>query len=304
MLPKPPNTVAIEVITGTYNTGKGLIFAKSLRGPKNRDTGSPRQALMIHPEGLGGNHTLIERHARWLITRDLFDLVLLPDRRGAGASSPITHKMTLREQAEDMQRLLDRMGIQSPIAVIGYSYGGIVGLTLAGIDPRIACAVMVAAAPETQSQGGFERLLWRWGIIPRLVRYQIRRSLGKRPLQQTNFDPGYDSPSPRVMSTLFTDALKATTPDLADSLQYEYEATHDPHAAALPPDFALDIPVAQIIGEGDERWSTTLPAGWHDRVPNFTRKVIPDAWMHHDIYVKAEAYSVALAEVLEEICPV
>lgn len=304
MLPKPPNQIAIDVITGTYKIGKALIFAKSLRGPKNRESGSPRQALLIHPEGLGGNHTLVERQARWLIARDLFDLVILPDRRGAGGSSPITHKMTLREQAEDMQHLLDRMGIQEPVAVIGFSYGGPVGLTLASIDPRIQCAVMVAAAPDTDPRGRVERWLWQRGIIPRIVRYQIRRALGKRAKQQTDFDPGYDSRDPRVMSNLFADALKYTVPELADSLQYEYEATHDPLTAALPPDFSLTIPVAQIIGEGDERWSTSLPPGWQDRVPNFTRRVLQGAWMHHDLYVKAEAYADLLAEVLAEICPI
>lgn len=66
--------------------------------------------LLIHGGGAGANHTIVERPARWLVDHKLYSRVILPDRRGNGASSPLEHIPTFRDHAEDMQALLDALG--------------------------------------------------------------------------------------------------------------------------------------------------------------------------------------------------
>jgi pimeloyl-ACP methyl ester carboxylesterase len=68
-----------------------------------------RVALYVHGSGTVGNYTIVERPPRWLMDRRIYDSVILPDGRGCGSSSPWTGKPTIRDQARDMQALLDAL---------------------------------------------------------------------------------------------------------------------------------------------------------------------------------------------------
>jgi pimeloyl-ACP methyl ester carboxylesterase len=304
MLPKAPADVAIEIVDGDYNIGNGLIHARVLNGPRFHDRARPvRTAVFVHGGGIGSNHTQVDRPSRWLIARGLFDQVILPDRRGSGASSALAHPMRLDEQADDLRRLLDRMNIGGPLTVLGMDVGGPVALVQAGIDNRVACVVLVASAPRRVAMTGLARWMLRVGLLRPLIRWEIRRSIGKREPHPVNFDPAYDARSPREMAGLFREALGAISEERAGSLEYETEAELQPESVSVPPGLRLDIPILQIIGEGDEAWGGEITSDLRERFPFLARRVVPGAWIHKDVFYKAEAYYQVLFEFLQEACP-
>ena len=305
MLPMPPPGIATEVVVGNYNIGSGTIHAKTLLGPKFHTLQArvPRQAIFIHGEGLGCNHTMLERPARWLLARDLFDEIILPDRRGCGGSSVLTRRMTLAEQADDMRRLLDRMNMPGPLTAMGVSYGGPVALSLAAVEARIECAVMVAASPALLPVASLERLLTRTGLLDRLVSRQIRRQVGKLPPREFSFDKGYDAQSPREMSAQFGTALQSIPAERSEFIHLDYITCRDPAYASLPASLGLEIPVLQVIGESDELWDRQVSDDLRRRFPNFHRRVVPGAVLHNDVFFKAEEYYQVLMELLGEACP-
>jgi len=304
MLPKAPAEVAIEVVTGDYNIGGGMIHARVLNGPRFHDRARPlRSAIFIHGGGLGSNHTLVERPARWLIARDLFDQVVLPDRRGSGESSPLVHPMTLDEQADDLRRLLDRMNIAGPLTALGIDTGGPVALVLAGLDPRVGCVVLVASSPGRTGLSGLPRLLQRAGVLRALINWEIRRSIGKREPRMANFDPAYDAATPREMASHFREAIQTIPAERADSLRYGVEAELDPAIISVPAGLTLDIPILQVIGEGDEVWGGEVGIEIDRRFPNFKRRIVSGAVVHKDVFFKAEGYYQALFTFLQEECP-
>lgn len=316
MLPKPPDDVSIHTRARTYPIEgdspreRGVLYAATLRGPGfSTRANSPRQALFLHPEGLGVNQTLIDRPARWLLAKDVFDVILLPDRRGSGRSSHLHRPQTPAQNAADLRRLLDRMAQEGDfdpnagLTVIGVSYGGLLALSLAATDPRVRCVALVAASPQMRRPGLLMRFLLRTGLLGKLLDGQLRRSLGKRPSADVDFDPAYDAADPSGMSAHFNDAVYSLPPDRADSLRYAYQATHDPLTARLPPSLSLDLPILQVTGEGDELWETHLPPEAARRFPNLRRVVVPGALIHNDVYLQAEAFYNTLAEELKTICP-
>jgi pimeloyl-ACP methyl ester carboxylesterase len=166
----------------------GELFVKTLRGPLR----SGRRAIYIHGGGGGGNHTLIERLSRYLIHEGLFDEILLPDRRSDGASSPLKHKQTVREHAEDMHDLLDALGTTGPLTALGVSYGGPIALDLSAIDKRIERVVLVASSPALSQNNGVARLLVKSGVLRPMMKLVYRAYLGKLPPEYTDFDRAYD----------------------------------------------------------------------------------------------------------------
>jgi 3-oxoadipate enol-lactonase len=60
--------------------------------------------------------------------------VLAPDLRGFGESPVTPHRVTMREYAEDVEGLLDDLGIMRT-AIIGLSMGGLVTMELAASQP-------------------------------------------------------------------------------------------------------------------------------------------------------------------------
>jgi pimeloyl-ACP methyl ester carboxylesterase len=304
MLPKAPPEVAIEVTTGDYNIGGGMIHARVLNGPRFHERSRPiRTALFIHGGGMGSNHTLLERPARWLIARDLFDQVILPDRRGTGESSPLVRQMALDEQADDLRRLLERMNIAGPLVALGMGSGGPLALVLAGLDARVGCVVLLASSPNRTPLPGLAGLLLRTGILRRLLHWEIRRSIGRSQPRPANFDPAYDARTPREMATHFREVLGSIPADRADSMCLWAEGEMDSRAQSAPASLALDLPILQLIGEGDEEWGGELTADLRRRFPNLTRRVVAGAVVHKDVFFKAEGFYLALFDFLKESCP-
>lgn len=317
-LPPPPPTTAIETLAGSYpiGAGRGTIYAKILHGPQfHVRARPPRQAVMIHGEELGANHTLLERPARWLLAREVFDTVILPDRRGCGQSSAVTHPLSPGEMGEDLHRLLGRLdeaGLfdsAAPLTAVGLSLGGLAALSMAAADRRVQCAALLGGSPLHARPGLIMRLLLRAGRMDRWIEAQLSRSLGRdlhNPALKTrpsdSFDPIYDARSAAAMTAVFERVLRAVPAERAESLRLDYINGLDPAAAGLPASLRLSIPILQVTGEGDEVWVTDLPADLRARFPHLTRKTVPGATMHKDVYLKAQAFLDALVEGLREVC--
>lgn len=304
MLPKAPDDVAIEAVRGDYEIGGGRIHALVLNGPRFLFGSRPvRAAMFIHGGGLGSNHTQLERPSRWLIARELFDQVILPDRRGSGASSPLAHRFDLNEQADDLRRLLDRMNIPGPLTVLGQDIGGPVALALAGLDDRVNCVVLVASGLVRGELPGIARWLLRRGLLRPLIDWEIRRSVGRSEPQPVNFDPAYDARTPMEMADHFRRAVKSIPADRIESLRYASEAELLAELVSAPSGLSLQIPILQVIGEDDEVWVGEPPAEIARRFPNLVTRRVPGAVVHKDVFFKAEAYYQVLFDFLREACP-
>ena len=73
--------------------------------------------------------------------------VLLPDRRGSGASSlPRPRPVSVGEQVADALALLDGEGVQRAL-VVGHSFGGLLALALAAAEPQRVAAVVAYEPP-------------------------------------------------------------------------------------------------------------------------------------------------------------
>jgi 3-oxoadipate enol-lactonase len=85
--------------------------------------------------------------------------VVAPDLRGFGASPVTPHLVTLREYAEDVEELLDRLGTERA-AVVGLSMGGLVAMDLVTTHPERWWAlglVTTTAEPVTPQERALRR---------------------------------------------------------------------------------------------------------------------------------------------------
>jgi pimeloyl-ACP methyl ester carboxylesterase len=262
---------------------------------------SGRIALYIHGSGTIGNHTIVERPSRWLIDQALYDTVIMPDRRGCGASSPLTYKPTLRNQAKDLKSLLDGLKIQDPLDVLGISTGGPIALTLAFLDDRLQLVGLIGSSPT------MKQIAWPWswlirvGLIPALMKLMIRRQIGKAEPEYIDYDFMYDWENPTRLERWeqFKEVLRHTPEERLDSVLNEFNATLDPDNAEVGEDVRLDIPVLQVIGTQDETWGSEMPEKYFQRFPKLQRELIPGA-DHGDTLTRSDEFHSALAALLEE----
>jgi len=260
---------------------------------------SGRKLLYIHGSGTVGNHTIVKRPSLWLIDQDLYDTVILPDRRGCGASSPWEEKPTLRIQAEDMKDLLDALGIEGPVDVAGISYGGPIALTLAYLDDRIQRVLLVASSPT------LGQIAWPWnwlihiGLVPAVMKRMYKREIGKAEPKYIDYDFMYEMEEPTRQERWehFKEVLRHTPEERLDSVLYEFNATLDPSNAEIPDEVRLDIPVLQVIGSEDETWGSEIPEKYRERFSDLRQRVIRGA-DHGDAIAKADVFHESLRELL------
>jgi pimeloyl-ACP methyl ester carboxylesterase len=258
-----------------------------------------KTALYIHGSGTIGNHTIVERPSRWLIDQAIYGTVIMPDRRGCGASSSWTRKPTIRDQAQDMQDLLDALNIAGPLDVLGLSTGGPVALTLAHLDDRVQLVGLISSSPT------LKQIAWPWdwlissGLLPLLMKLVFRSKIGRAEPKYIDYDFMYDleNPSRRERWEHFREVLRHTPEERLDSVMYEFNATLDPANAEIPDDVRLDIPVLQVIGTEDETWGSEMPERYRKRFPNLRRRIISGA-DHGDALTRSDDFHTEFAEML------
>ncbi len=280
----------------------GTLHVAALRHDERAGAADARVALYIHGSGTVGNHTLVERPSRWLIDRGVYDVVIMPDRRGCGASSPWTHKPTLSDHALDMQALLDALEVAGPLDVLGLSTGGPIALTLAHLDDRVGLVGLISSSPT------LKQIAWPWswliaiGLVPAVMKLMYRRQIGEAEPKYIDYDFMYEweNPTRRERWEHFKDVLRHTPEERLDSVLYEFNATLDPINAEVPEEVRLDIPVLQVIGTEDETWGSRMPERYRKRFPNLRRHLIPGA-DHGGALTRSEEFHRAFAEMVEAV---
>jgi pimeloyl-ACP methyl ester carboxylesterase len=256
-------------------------------------------ALYIHGSGTAGNHTIVARPSRWLIDQGLYDTVILPDRRGCGASSSWTRKPTLCDQSEDMQALLDALEVEGSLDVLGLSTGGPIALMLADLDDRVQLVGLIGSSPT------LGQIAWPWnwlieiGLVPAVMKWMFRREIGKAEPKYIDYDFMYDweDPTRKERWEYFLDVLRHTPEERLDSVMYEFNATLDPENAEIPEELRLDIPVLQVIGTEDETWGSEMPERYRERFSGLRRRLIPGA-DHGDALTRSDEFHAAFEEMV------
>jgi pimeloyl-ACP methyl ester carboxylesterase len=273
----------------------GHIYAKSVCHAQRKE----RVGLYVHGSGTVGNHTIVERSARWMVDQNLFDRMILPDRRGCGRSSDWNRPPALRDHAEDMARVLDGLDVFGPVTALGISYGGPIVLTLAGVDTRVEQVVLMGSSPT------LAQIAWPWnwliriGLVPWIMRRMYAREVGAEEPREMDFDFMYEwsNPSRSERWAQFKEVLRHTPRERLDSVLHELTATLDPHNAEVPDDLRVTVPIYQVIGERDETWGKDVPERMRSRFPNLHRRLIPGA-DHAAVLTRADEFHTALAEML------
>lgn len=138
-------------------------------GPHRIETtvfGSGTPAVVIEP-GLGGTA------ASWRTVAEAVaedTTVVTYDRAPYGASSRARDARTPRDIARDLKGVLDALGIDCPVVLVGHSCGGIYVRVFAGLyDGQVAGMVLVDSSHEAQEQAMTPELPWLVRVADRLV---------------------------------------------------------------------------------------------------------------------------------------
>ncbi len=117
------------------------------------DAGVGPVVVLVHGQpGAGGDWAALAK----LLASD--HRVLAPDRPGWGSDA--RGAMGIAANAEVLEELLQAVGVESPVTVVGHSLGGGVALELALKHPeRVGALVLVGSVGVAGSLSGFDRLL-------------------------------------------------------------------------------------------------------------------------------------------------
>lgn len=252
-----------------------------------------RRALFIHGGGVTGNHSIVRRPAMWLIDKGSFDEIILPDRRGAGESSPFTRLMTTGELATDMRLLLDEMKIGEPLTVIASSYGGPIALMLASIDKRIEKVILLASSPVLTLTKGVLKVPHEMGLLLPPVKFIIRFFTGQaRYNGYVDLDFIYDITSVTGYIRAQIDILRKMKKGGISSMLLQAESVFLEENMSLSSKVSVDVPVVQVIGERDRVWEKNISAKYLKSMPLFHQVIIKDA-SHKDIFMRADEFLAA-----------
>jgi len=266
------------------------IYAKTL----NTLNDNGRSAIFIHGGGSGGNHTIVYRPSCWLLNKCLYSTIIMPDRRGAGHSTPMSTVMSYEDNAQDIKQLLDSIGIADKITAIGVSYGGPIALTLAAIDERIDEVILVASSPSLKPAKGVVGFLYHKGLLEKLVKSVYSKNIGKLEAGYPDFDAAYDAKNVSELKSLFFNAIKHMHKKHLQSLLLENASTCDIKNAGVDSRHKINVPVFRVIGTGDETWEVDLGEKYEAQIPKMKSVYIQNAG-HKDVFFRASEFYEALA---------
>ena len=125
--------------------------ADSVMAPMDARVG-PVVVLLHGQPGAGGDWAALADQ----LSRD--HRVLAPDRPGWGSDARAA--MGIAANADALEKVLEAAGVQSPVTVVGHSFGGGVALAFALKHPeRVGALVLVGSVGVSGSLSGFDRLL-------------------------------------------------------------------------------------------------------------------------------------------------
>ncbi|MCU7513867.1 MAG: alpha/beta hydrolase [Ignavibacteria bacterium] len=257
-----------------------------------------RRALFLHGGGVTGNHTIVRRPSMWLLSKGVFDEIIMPDRRGCGGSSSYTGLTSTGELACDMKILLDEMKISEPLTVIASSYGGPIALILASIGKRIEKVILLGSSPMLTLTKGILEMPYSLGLIVPTIKLIIRLFTGRAGTKgYPDLDFVYDITSISGYIGAQIDILKKIKRSRISSMFLQAESVFHKENMSLPLDIKIEVPVIQVIGERDSVWERNIPAKYLKNMPFFHQVIIKDA-SHKDIFLKADEFLKGALEAL------
>jgi pimeloyl-ACP methyl ester carboxylesterase len=210
-------------------------------------------------------------HSMWKYQIEAFAQhcrVIAPDLRGFGRSTATAGVATMEQMADDLNGLLDVLGVQEPILLCGLSMGGYVGWQFARkyqarLKGLIACDTRVIADTAEQAAS--------------------RRALADRVLEEGPA-PVAESMIPKLLS----DETLKSRPDLVESVREVIMRTEPQGIAAAlrgmaeRPDMTefvakLDLSALVIVGEHDVISTESEMEGIAESMPNAAWLVVPRA---------------------------
>jgi len=233
----------------------GIAIQYELEGPAH----APVVALS---HSLGANLHLWDAQAAAL--RDRYR-VLRYDIRGHGGSDVPPAPYTLEQMADDLQGLLQALGIRET-HFVGLSMGGLIGMTLALAYPRAVRSLVLA--DTTASYGPERKPMWDDRI---------------RAAESSGIAAVLD----RTMEAWFTAPFRAARPEVIARIRAMLAPT-DPvgYVAAIQAigygDLREDIraircPTLVLVGEQDRGTDIAMARTMQDRIPGAELAVIPNA---------------------------
>lgn len=267
--------------------GGTRLYAEILSGRKGSKV---RRALFLHGGGVSANHSIVRRPAMWLISHGFFDEVILPDRRGAGESSPFKSLMTTDELALDIRLLLDEMKITEPLTIIASSYGGPIALTLASKDKRIESVILLASSPILNLTKGMLRLPHRLGLLIPAIKFIIRLFTGRSNSEApVDLDFVYDIKS--ILGYIWAQIriLMKMKRSRLRSMFLQVDSVFLEENMSLGEDVKIKVPVRQVIGSRDAVWEKNIPVKCLKNIPLFHQEII-DGASHKDLFLRADEF--------------
>lgn len=168
--------------------------------------------------------------------------VVTPDLRGYGESAARPGKVTMRELAEDVEALLDELGIGTA-AVVGLSMGGLVAMELALAEPQRWWAlglVATTAQPVTDEERR-----------ERLAAAETLETVGLEPVVETMRERLFGPACPPEVIDRVVAMMRASNPDGA-AAALRGRAERPDYRPGLQ---ALELPTFVCTGTHDS-WST------------------------------------------------
>ncbi|MGE5410265.1 MAG: alpha/beta fold hydrolase [Clostridiales bacterium] len=277
-----------KIKSDEYRVGLGndiTIHTKILSNPVIEG----KTAIFLHSGAITGNHTLLERPARWLINKGVFREIIIPDRRGAGGSSPFTQITSLDEQAEDIKLLLNKLGYRKEVIAIGASLGGPISMLLASKDSRITEVILLASSFRMSLTRGKFHYFYKTGAMLFFIKLALSLFTGNSEKHFFNMDFVYDQHNTLGLIIAQIKILRQLNKKHLRSFYLMAESAFNKMNMDITDRVKLSIPITQIIGSNDKVWEKNISQKEQKQYPGF-RQVIIEGAEHRDLFLRADEF--------------
>ncbi|MBF9141292.1 alpha/beta fold hydrolase [Hymenobacter properus] len=226
--------------------------------------GHPAHRAVVFHHGFGSSGLELPPDAALLARLQL--QILAPDRPGVGQSG-VYRPLSFPSFADDVVALLDALGVDAPVGVMGWSVGGVHALALAARHPaRVAAVALLSTCLPLGEPAAYRHLsrLWkllRWGQVSfpwlnRTTFLWLSRQWQRRPDRTIDWFIRLMRPEEARVTARFRVLLRdAAVAGFANHGRGVYD---DAQAWCRPPGFRIEevqAPVRLWHGEQDGVWA-------------------------------------------------
>lgn len=230
-------------------TAYGLVAHGVETFVRRRGDGPPVLLLHGNPD-TGALWDGVVRHLRHRRT------CWIPDIPGFGSSvAPRDWGYRLEDMAEWVGDLIDGLGIDDPLAVVGHDFGGIYALAYACRSPHRLCALGISGAPFFHDyRWHFWARVWRTPVLGELAAASLRWPIARWELKRGG--PGLGEATIRAMYDAITPRTRRTILRLYRATDPSFFRTRE---EALP-SLVAAVPTVILWGRADPYVPVALAA--------------------------------------------